>query len=275
MSLLGLLLLGVGVAYGLDYSNESQPVASGGTQQEVICHRQPETDPVTGELVLLEDYRGFIAEHKRTAEAGPLEVPVYSEDELLQVRQNYMTIYLGRDSGLCSQRSLRFDSFRKILAVYPNTAIRESADGSYIYAMYDTDLGGRLYLFFSKEKDYRFVDGFPVLMKNKLSYQDFASLKVGDGIEEVARVDSVADVYRRQSFDRLNDAAVENYTKRGTPPTSIHLLSDGILKIQYARDSTMGYVITDIVYSPDFVLQGFDGKTNYKIDEMDYVTPAQ
>lgn len=256
MSLLGLLLLGVGVAHAVG----------------AIQAKQPEIDPLTGEVAHLEDYRGFIAEHKRTAEAGPLEVPRYAEEEL--VFDNNCRFFLGRDSGLYKDTNVRFDLFRGVLALFPNAAIRESADGSYIYAMYDTDLGGRLYLFFSKEKDYRFVDGFPVLMKNKLPYQEFASLKVGDGIEAVAGIDSIADTYRRL-FDTENDMALENYTGRGAPPTSIHLLSDGILKIQYARDSTMGYVITDIVYSPDFVLQGFDGKTNYKIDEMDYVTPAQ
>jgi hypothetical protein len=261
ISVLGLLVLGGGVAYWLGVTSEKQPEV---TNNE----KQPESDAVASRMMYLEDYRGYIAEHARTAEAGALEVPTYAEDEL--VMRNGTRFFLGRDSGFYKDTSVRFDLFRGVLAWFPSTALRESADGSYIYVMYDTDLGGRLYLFFSKARDYLFVDGFPVLMRNRLSHQDFAGIKVGDSIKAVIGIDSVTDIYRGM-FDTGNDIVIENYIKMGAPPTTIHLLSDGILKIEYRRDADKDYTVTDLTWSPDFVLDGFEGQTCYRIEELDYV----
>ena len=51
----------------------------------------------------------------------------------------------------------------------------------------------------------------------------------------------------------------------------MHLLTDGILKIEYQRDSALGYAITDIIYSEDFGLDGLYGETCYRITVADYV----
>lgn len=82
--------------------------------------------------------------------------------------------------------------------------------------MYDTNAGGRLYVFFSQKNLYLFVGGFPLLMKKKLSSEKFASLAVGDGIAEVESVDPVTEVYR-QVFNRLSGAA--RVSASGAPPT--------------------------------------------------------
>jgi len=252
VGVVALLVVGGGVAYGVAVNHE----------------RQLEVNPATGAVMILENYRGFITEQAKPAQAGALEVPIYSESML--VEQKEWTIFLGRDSGYLRDANVRPDGFAKIETKFPSEAIRESADGSYIYVMYDTDAGARLYLFFSREKEYHFVDGFPVLMNARLSYQDLAGLKVGDSMDIVEGIDPVIAVYRRL-FDTGNDIVLENYTKRGAPPTSIHLLSDGILKIEYARNANDGYTITNLTYSPDFVLDGLDGKTCYRIAEVDYV----
>lgn len=106
-------------------------------------------------------------------------------------------------------------------------------------------------------------------MKKKLSHEKFAGLTVSDGIAKVESVDPVSKVYR-EMFDRVSDDAVEKRTSLGMPPTSVHLLTDGILKIEYRRDNALGYAITDLAYRPDFVLAGLAGKTCYRIDEGDY-----
>ncbi len=109
--------------------------------------------------------------------------------------------------------------------------MRRASDGKRIYVMYDTDRGSRMYVFFSEQKaGYMFADGFPILMKRKLTYQHFASLAVGQTLEQVRALDPVADVYQ-QTFDTADEVALEKWTGMGAPPTSLHLLSDGILKI--------------------------------------------
>lgn len=209
----------------------------------------------------------FLADNAAAAGSGPLEVPVYREQDLVT---NNVAFWLGRDHGFNKSISARADSFEALQIAFPSAAIRRTADGLSVYVMYDADAGGRLYLFFSANNDYMFEEGFPILMQNRLGHSDFDGIKVGDGIGVVEGIDSVIAAYRGK-FDLWSDLAIENYINEGRPPTSVHLLTDGILKIEYRRDKALGYAITNIVYSPDFVLDGYDGKTNYKIDEADYV----
>lgn len=53
--------------------------------------------------------------------------------------------------------------------------------------------------------------------------------------------------------------------------TSVHVLTDGILKIEYDRTDDMEYVIKNIVHNEDFILDGLDGQPCYRIHEIDYV----
>jgi hypothetical protein len=114
------------------------------------------------------------------------------------------------------------------------------------------------------------LDGFPVIMQKKLAYQDFADIQTGDNINKVGSIDPVIPQYV-EFFDSSSDAALKGYIGIGAGPTSIHLLTDGILKIEYERTGDDDYVITNIVYSEDFVLDGLFGETCYRISELDYV----
>ena len=234
-----------------------------------IHEKQPLVYAPSGEIIELQDRAGFIAANARAESDGTQDVPVYRRADIL--RDNDVVFFLGRDSGFYRSMSVRFDVFDRIEALFPSTAIRKASDGDHIYVMYDTEKGERLFLFFSQNKnDYRTVDGFPILMVKRLSHDDFAAVKVGDSIDSVGAVDPVIAEYRAL-FDSGNDTAVENYAKLGAPPTSVHLLTDGVLKIEYARKPGVGYVITKMVFSADFVLEGLDGKTSYRIAEVDYV----
>jgi hypothetical protein len=246
------LAAGGAVAYAVTALQEKQPEVGGGVEPGAV-----------------DDPSSVIAEKAVDAGSGQLAVPVYREEVL--VRENERCFGLGLDSGFYRNFGFRPDSFERLQALFPSDAIRRTADGRSVYVMYDTDDGGRLYVFFSGEKNgYLFEDGFPILMKETLSYKDFEGLAVGDSLGEVESIDPAAAVYKG-SFDAANDLALENWTKMGAPPTSVHLLTDGIVKIEYRRDSELGYAITNIVYAADFVLEGFNGKTCYKIDEADYV----
>ncbi|MHB1344412.1 MAG: hypothetical protein ACYCX3_08660 [Thermoleophilia bacterium] len=210
----------------------------------------------------------YLEEEAAGVGSGALEVPVYSEQAL--VKPDNLIFRFGRDNGYRKDLGSRGESIEALQEFFPSAAIRRTAEGE-SYVMYDTDGGGRLYVFFSANNDYMFVTGYPVLMKKKLPYGDFAGIEVGDGITEVENADPVATTYR-EFFDGFTDVETEHYTKVwGLPPTSVHLLTDGMLKIEYRRDADLGYAITNMIYAPDFVLDGFEGKISYKIDEADYV----
>jgi hypothetical protein len=232
----------------------------------VVHEKQPEPRQ---SAISVDEAADFVADTAEGSDAGPLDVPVYREDDL--IKDNDSCFALGVDSGCRRELSLRFDSLKRLETIFPSEAIRRVGDGGTVYVMYDTEADGRLFIFFSEEKDgFAYADGFPILMKCRLSYDEFKGLAVGDGINRVEEIDSVMSTYR-QRFDSLNDIAIANWTEVGIPPTSVHVLTDGIVKIEYRRDSAEGYVITNIVYDEAFVLEGFGGKTCYKIENVDYV----
>ena len=143
--------------------------------------------------------------------------------------------------------------------------------GDYLYLVYDTDNNTRLYLFFSKKKSLGVLtDGFPIIMKKKLAYKDFSSLQPGHNMRKVEEIDPVIPLYRRV-FDEATDHVLKLNKERGIYLTSVHLLTDGILKIEYYRTDDREYIIRNIVYNEDFVLNGLDGQTCYRIHDEDYV----
>ncbi len=211
----------------------------------------------------------FIASIARSETDGPIDVPLYRAEDLLVDNDACFTI--GNDHGHFAAMSLRFDTFQHLEMVFPSEAVRKLDDGM-IYVVYDTESDGRIFVFFSEEKSrYAFVDGYPILMKKKLSYHDFEHLAPGDGIDQVQEIDPVVLRYRER-FDTFNDAGLANFIAMGRPPTSMHLLTDGILKIEYQRDSALGYAVTTILYSEDFVVDGLYGETCYRIAVADYVS---
>lgn len=222
---------------------------------------------------LLEDYQGYINTNKIPYDEAKSfdSIPVYDSNQLLYGADD-CGFFLGRDAGLYSLTpNTRKDLAKVILTAFPTEAIRESSKNGDIYVIYDTDINIRVFLFFSKEKnDYMTLDGFPVIMQKRLDYKQFADIQVGDNIEKVESVDPIIPLYVK-FFDTGSDAAIKGYSEIGAGPTTIHLLTDGILKIEYERSKDNDYLITNIVYCEDFVLEGLNGKTCYQISELDYV----
>ena len=142
-----------------------------------------------------------------------------------------------------------------------------------MYLMYDTDRGSRIYLFFYPD-NLNSVRGYSLISCKKISYSDISSIKSGDTIEDVMAVDPTAKFVKTMN-DRITDASVENYAENwGQPITTVHLLTDGIMKITYERSGEEGdyrYTVTNIEYHENFELDGIAGITNYRIAETDYV----
>ncbi len=219
----------------------------------------------------LKDYLGYIESTKTTWNQEKPEVPVYLEEELFDP---WHGIKFNQDAGGVPEDCMasRGDWTDIIFRYLPTTAIREGKDKSYIYAMYDSETGIRLYLFFSKSKhSYKFLDGFPVKMSKKRPYSDFASLQPGDLYEEVVALEPSIDSQFREKWDNFSDSPLEKVIEDGDGPATIHILTDGAIKIDYIRNSNKQYVISNIIYAKDFVLEGLDGKTCYEIHPDDYV----
>jgi hypothetical protein len=268
------LALGIGLLLGvpaLAKGPRVKPVSTGTGFGQIYLRMQPLPKDENGHAYYpLKDYRNFIEEHAKGVEAGQLDVPVYYEAELIPFNECFSITY---NSDLNTYINTRSDTFRQIAAMYPTKAIRKGVDGQNIYIMYDTDTGYRVYCFFSYEKtQYRDKDGFTIFIRKgqNLSYGNFENIQVGSEISDVQRIDpNIA--YSWDAFDTWNEAVMENSIKMGMPPTTIHYLKDGILKIEYMRISGR-YFVTRMVYSMDYTLDGLFGSTCYKIADIDNVS---
>jgi len=244
-----LLVIGAGVTYA--YLSD-------------ILERQPE--PKGG--YTLDFLKQYVAENlAEENDAIPDSIPRYKEEDLFFGTGKIFP--LGADAGYSKGFSFTTNFFERIVKMFPEPLVREIGD--YIYLVYDTDNNTRLYLFFSKKKSQGMLtDGYPVIMKKKLAYKDFSQLQPGDNLQNVEQIDPVIPLYRRV-FDEATDHVLKLNKEMGIYLTSVHLLADGILKIEYDRTDDGEYVITNIVYNEDFILDGLDGQTCYRIHEVDYV----
>ena len=200
------------------------------------------------------------------------EIPVYVEEELLFKTDGLF--YLNRDACFYEGQNARQNYTGALLEAYPTSAIR-SRDKETIYFVYLTDTGYRLYLFASYENELQTPVGFPVVIGKLLSYEDFKNIKIGDRIEEVEAVDSVAALHKKQIIEvwNLDPVAARFLAEDGYPCTTIHYLKDGILKIEYEMQKDQSLVVSNMVFSKDFQIESANGKMiNYKIEDIDLPT---
>ena len=206
-----------------------------------------------------------------------INIPVYSEDQLLLgkyklVDGQYKCTWPGFDN-----RNSNFGgSFNKsagILSTFPGGAWRDMGEGKK-YLMYDTDKGTRIYIFFTADDNYKVAIGYTLYSSKKLNYADMKPLKMGQTIENVMEIDPTAQ-YVKVLYDRLPSGTIEDYENYWDQPiTTVHLLTDGIMKFTYERsgeEENYTYTITDIEYHKNFKMQGLAGETDYSIAEIDYV----
>ena len=228
---------------------------------EPAIQPQPEKTP---------DETSAVAVTETTAESEELlDVPVYSEDYLLFDTNG--TFYLGRDAANYYYFSAMQNSTEGIMRRYPTDAIRLKDNGSK-YTIHETDSGYRLYLFYDQSRDYTVTIGFPVVVREMLSFSDFAELQIGDRIETVEAIDPVAGLHKKMFIEvwKLNVKAANYYSEQGQPCTSIHYLSDGLLKIKYDMPEEGVLVVSKILFAEDYVLTDLLGrKVDYSIDRID------
>lgn len=230
------------------------------------------TEPPTDEEI-----QSIISDASKNKEEE-LKIPIYYEDEILYgiydgVQGGHYSTWPGFNNSNINFENSISNKCYGILTAFPNGAWRDMGGGRK-YLMYDTEKGTRMYIFFTSENDYYSAKGHTLYSSKKLSYADMKSLKMGQTIDDVINIDPTAK-FVKHNFDRLADVTVEYYaTKWKQPITTVHLLTDGIMKFTYERSGQEGnyvYTITDIEHHSDFKMQGLAGVLDYTIAEVDYV----
>ncbi|MDR3314326.1 MAG: hypothetical protein LBS96_07720, partial [Oscillospiraceae bacterium] len=95
--------------------------------------------------------------------------------------------------------------------------------GNYVYAVYETDAGTRVYLYFRRSNDYSHLGGYVILMNRALYQSDFIGLQKGDTMADVLRVDPNAALYL-QAYDAEEATWLLNPDSSGWQITTTHLL---------------------------------------------------
>lgn len=169
--------------------------------------------------------------------------------------------------------SARYDFISSIINEYPPQAVRtiENNGKKSMYIVYETDDETRVFVFFYETNNFRFTRGYPIIMRKSLDLESFSELSIGDSIANVEKIDPIAALYRK-GYDTLSDELIQKLYVDGREKIStIHLLIDGIVRIDYNRVSKGKYFIDKIVSADDFIIPVLGGKLCYLIYPEDYI----
>lgn len=232
------------------------------------CFKVP--DPMPQAVVL--GYENNYVEKNTPVREG--RIPVFKEEDVL-FSNHICSLSLGLD-----YTHNRFLASSKgwtegIIAGYPTPKIVERDDGTLILT-YDMDSGYRVFYLIPPDDEYLYATGTPFVVKDAHSYKEFSKLKIGDDISEVEKIDSVASLFMKQ-VDWVNKTTdfhlIFNYDGEhfNAPMSTVHYLTDGILKIEYKMlDDDATVVITNIIYSKDRILPDPEGNPiDYTVSEDD------
>lgn len=231
---------------------------------------------ITPELSNEEAFEIMQKEAKKEGEK--VTIPVYSEDVLLygkwvDAKGRYYCIFPGLDNGSPHFYNSEINHLNSILSVFPNGALRDMGGGKK-YLMYDTETGSRIYVFFNNTENSLKANGYSMISSKKLSYADMKALKTGQTMDDVMAIDPSAK-YVEYLYSFRSDKAIKyDITHLNLPINTVHLLTDGVMKLTYERSGEEGsyvYTITDIEYHDDFKMEGHGGITDYRIAKEDYV----
>lgn len=177
-----------------------------------------------------------------------------------------------RDMDYYLGSSARFDYLNTVISEYPPQIVRtiENNGQKSMYFVYETDDDTRIFVFFFETDNFQYTRGYPIIMKKSLTLTGFSDLQIGDTIDDVEKIDPIASFYRR-GYDTLSDEQIQKIYVEGRETIStVHLLSDGIVKITYDRDSNGEYVINHIHKSNEFIIPVLGGQLCYLIYSGDY-----
>lgn len=178
-----------------------------------------------------------------------------------------------RDMDYFLSRAARYDYTNLIINEYPPQAVRiiDNNGQKSMYFVYETDDATRVFIFFFEGDSFQYTRGFPIIMKKTLNLEAFTTLEVGNSIDDVELIDPIASLYKK-GYDTLSDEMIQQLYIEGPENIStLHLLSDGIVKINYCRTEDGNYIISKIISSKDFTISVLGGKLCYLIYSSDYI----
>lgn len=197
-------------------------------------------------------------------------VPVYYEEDLIG-KAAVMTLDYTREACLY-YGSGSMGALQETLTCYPGAAFRKCSDDRG-YLVYDTETGYRVFILTDKQHGYGVRVGLPLIVKQALRYDDFKALKIGDTIDDVCAVDPAGELYRgifSKYAEYPDPLAFNDENEFGYYHSSVHYLSDGILKIEYVMSEDHTIEIRNIIYSEDYILPDSQGyPINYRILDID------
>jgi len=199
-----------------------------------------------------------------------LDVPVYKEHDLLFNMEG-----LGFASwwlNAIRRNNSYFPTLKRVLYRAPTNALRIREDGT-AYAIWDTDTGYRLYLFYNPSLE--MFSGWPIVInKTKMTtLEDFKDIKTGDPLKKVDAIDGVAGLneYLVVTHHKYTEERWYKNRDRTGPLYSYHYCKDGgILRIEYEEDAALeglNFVVSKITLYEDFVVDNYTYPTSNPRDD--------
>jgi len=235
------------------------------------CKMQPPV-PTASECLTSEDIKSIImSDYKKTPPIEEIKFFHYPEESFLFDNRCFA---FYRDMDFFLPFSFRYDFLDSIITEYPPQAVRTIENNSQksMYFVYETDKDTRIFVFFFEFDDFNYTRGFPIVMKKSLKLSDFSALKEGDSMTDVEKIDPVTPLYRK-GYDTLSDELLQKIYVDGRETIStVHLLTDGMARIDYNRNSEGEYIIDRIIISDIFTIPMLGGHQSYLIYPEDYIS---
>lgn len=165
------------------------------------------------------------------------------------------------DASPSLERIVKGETWDGFLFHIPVNFLRKTGPGQYYTVCKQKD-GGYVYIFFDRPRElsdpsrYSSTDETNVFLygvlyaEKSLSRTDFDEVAAGDSIDKVISIDTAAALVKTLMEWKMAEIEQPSYT--GDCSSSIHLLTDGILEIQYAVSDGKLYV-KDMLYYKDFM----------------------
>lgn len=210
------------------------------------------------------DYSGYVAQPS----ISEALLDKYPEADFL-FKNECMSFYRDMDHFVGSNMQSPLSS---AVRNYPPQIVRtiNSHGTRSLYLVYETDQDTRVFMFYYGSNDHKYLRGYPIIMKDTLYMKDFSGLSVGDCMERVEEIDPITSLYK-EGYDRITDETLEAYLKGGEFISTVHLLKDGIIRIDYERVTCGEYYIKQIFESEDFIIPVLGGELCYRIYDEDYI----
>ena len=215
----------------------------------------------------------------------PSDHPYYSYEQLMDENKRGAACNYTSDAYWESFRSgTQPNSIKALNNSFPDALMRDR-DEHCRYYMVDIENNSRLFIFSDDHNDFSTTCGYAITVRQPLPYDAFADLAIGDPIEKVVSVDPAAELQRYFLVDFDNIAQYDTLFERfahyvvvdgrelSRTVSTLHYLTDGVLRIDYLPNDAGELVISAMTYGADWKLPNAGGTViDYRIlpEDLDF-----